>query len=132
MLRDEWFRSPRWDAAERERFEAKLARARSANRAQYLRLKGLALSAASERTARFGARELERVLASGDELQAAMARADLARWLEQAALPREAANMYRECLQAEISWTVICTLEASWTWSISSSANDGRATTTKR
>lgn len=102
MRRDEWFRSPRWDAAQRERFETKLARARPANRAQYLRLKGLALSAASDRAVRAGARDLfERVIASGNELQAAMARADLARWFEQTALPRDAANMYRECLQAE-------------------------------
>ena len=40
---DDWFRSPRWDAACREDFEVRLRRARPTNRPQYLRIKALAL-----------------------------------------------------------------------------------------
>jgi tetratricopeptide (TPR) repeat protein len=40
---EEWFRLPDWDAEARAEFERRLARARSFNRAQYLRIKGLSL-----------------------------------------------------------------------------------------
>ncbi len=40
---DEWFRTPCWDEAAREDFEKRLGRARSHNRAQYLRIKAIAL-----------------------------------------------------------------------------------------
>jgi tetratricopeptide (TPR) repeat protein len=64
-MEDEWFRSPRWSEADRAEFEARLARARKYNRAQYLRIKGLALSDAGEIE---GARELwTRVLADDGE-----------------------------------------------------------------
>jgi len=63
---DEWFRSPDWSAEAQKDFEARLARARPYNRAQYVRIKGLALHKAGERR---GARELwERVLQSTEEL----------------------------------------------------------------
>lgn len=45
---DEWFRSGDWDEAAQAHFEAKLARAHEASRAQYLRIKGLGLSGAGE------------------------------------------------------------------------------------
>lgn len=65
-MTDDWFRSPHWSAEARDDFEARLARARPYNRAQYMRIKGLALSEAGERR---GARELwERVLQSTEEL----------------------------------------------------------------
>jgi tetratricopeptide (TPR) repeat protein len=40
---DDWFRSADWDDPARELFEQKLSRARSWNRPQYLRIKGLSL-----------------------------------------------------------------------------------------
>lgn len=61
----EWFRSPAWGEAERADFEARLARSRGYNRAQYLRIKGLALRDAGEVA---GARDLWlRVLADDGE-----------------------------------------------------------------
>jgi tetratricopeptide (TPR) repeat protein len=101
-MRDEWFRSSRWDAEERRKFEAKLARARPASRPQYLRLKGLGLADADDDTARAGARELfDRVIESDDEIQSAMARADLGRWFEKAEMPADAVRAYRACVHAE-------------------------------
>jgi tetratricopeptide (TPR) repeat protein len=52
---DEWFRSPRWDEAARADFEARLARARSTSRPQYLFIKALSVEEAGEVA---GAREL--------------------------------------------------------------------------
>lgn len=64
-MEDEWFRSPGWAEADRAKFEARLARSRKHNRAQYLRIKGLALKDAGEVG---GARELwTRVLADDGE-----------------------------------------------------------------
>jgi tetratricopeptide (TPR) repeat protein len=66
LVVDDWFRSSDWSPAAQQDFEARLARARAYNRAQYLRIKGLALAEAGETR---GARELwERVLQSTDEL----------------------------------------------------------------
>jgi hypothetical protein len=63
---DDWFRSPDWSADAREDFEQRLRRARIYNRAQYLRIKGLALADAGEVAA---ARELWlRVVEDTDEL----------------------------------------------------------------
>jgi tetratricopeptide (TPR) repeat protein len=45
-MADEWFRSTAWDKAARADFEARLSRARSTSRPQYLRIKGLALHGA--------------------------------------------------------------------------------------
>jgi hypothetical protein len=45
---NEWFRSPDWSEADRSDFERRLARSRGYNRAQYLRIKGLALLDAGE------------------------------------------------------------------------------------
>ncbi len=45
---NEWFRSPDWSEADRADFERRLARSRGYNRAQYLRIKGLALLDAGE------------------------------------------------------------------------------------
>jgi tetratricopeptide (TPR) repeat protein len=54
-MAEEWFRSPGWSAEARSDFEQRLGRARAYNRAQYLRIKGLALAGAGEVD---GAREL--------------------------------------------------------------------------
>lgn len=65
-MTDEWFRSPDWSTEAQKDFEARLARARPYSRAQYMRIKGLALYKAGEPR---GARELwERVLQSTEEL----------------------------------------------------------------
>lgn len=65
-MADDWFRSPDWSPEGQAEFEKRLARARGYNRAQYLRIKGLALAEAGEKD---GARALwERVLESTDEL----------------------------------------------------------------
>lgn len=54
-MADEWFRSPEWTPAAQANFEARLARSRAYNRAQYMRIKGLALREAGHID---GAREL--------------------------------------------------------------------------
>jgi tetratricopeptide (TPR) repeat protein len=65
---DDWFRLPDWSPEAQAHFEARLARARPYNRAQYMRIKGLALADAGEKR---GARQLwERVLESTEELAA--------------------------------------------------------------
>jgi tetratricopeptide (TPR) repeat protein len=64
-MADEWFRSPDWDPDAQADFEERLRRARPYNRAQYLRIKGLALAAAGEVA---GARSLwTRVLESTED-----------------------------------------------------------------
>ncbi len=45
---DEWYRSPKWDAAAREDFERRLARAKPQNRPQYLKIKALGLRDAGD------------------------------------------------------------------------------------
>lgn len=47
-MSEDWFRAPAWDAASRDDFEKRLARARPHNRPQYLRIKALALRNAGE------------------------------------------------------------------------------------
>lgn len=42
-MTSDWYRSPGWSDAERDDFEKRLRRARSTNRAQYLRIKALAV-----------------------------------------------------------------------------------------
>ncbi|WP_157537596.1 tetratricopeptide repeat protein [Nocardioides sp. Root190] len=56
-MTDEWYRLPDWDEEARAEFERRLRKARSFNRAQYLRIKGLVLKEAGELA---GARELWR------------------------------------------------------------------------
>jgi len=47
-MASDWFRSSAWDALSRKDFERNLARARPANRPQYIRIKGLALAATGQ------------------------------------------------------------------------------------
>ena len=64
-MEDDWFRSQGWSETDRAEFEARIARSRKYNRAQYLRIKGLALRDAGEVA---GARELwTRVLTDDGE-----------------------------------------------------------------
>lgn len=48
---DQWYRSAEWDSAAQEEFERRLARARSWNRPQYLRIKAISLLDADLREA---------------------------------------------------------------------------------
>lgn len=65
-MADDWFRRPDWDEDARAEFERRLARSRSHSRAQYLRIKGIALNEAGQTDA---ARSLwTRVLEDQDEL----------------------------------------------------------------
>jgi tetratricopeptide (TPR) repeat protein len=67
-MANEWFRSTDWSEAARADFERRLGRARPSGRAQYLRIKGLALADAGEID---GARELwNRVLRDDGEFAA--------------------------------------------------------------
>jgi hypothetical protein len=79
----DWYRCESWSEADREQFEAKLRRARPDNRAQYVRIQGVTLAESADRKGRACAGELlERVIRDypGDDLQIAMAHADLGRW----------------------------------------------------
>jgi tetratricopeptide (TPR) repeat protein len=101
---DEWFCDPAWGKADQEHFEEKLRRARPHSRPQYIRLKGLALAGSKKRTERRAAPDLlRRVIRahSDDELQAAMAWADLGRFYEDEGELELAAEAYRSCLDAE-------------------------------
>ncbi|WP_157537768.1 tetratricopeptide repeat protein [Nocardioides sp. Root190] len=62
-MTDEWYRLPNWDDEARAEFERRLRRARSFSRAQYLRIKGLALKEEGEMA---GARELWRRVLDDD------------------------------------------------------------------
>jgi len=62
---DDWFRGPGWSDAEREEFERRLARARSGNRSQYLRIKAIGLMEAGNREAAIGL--LQRGLDTDDD-----------------------------------------------------------------
>jgi tetratricopeptide (TPR) repeat protein len=101
---DEWYRSSAWGKADEEQFEEKLRRARPHSRPQYIRLKGLALADSKKRRERRAAADLlRRVIRehSDDELQAAMAWADLGRFYDEEGEHQLAAEAYRSCLDAE-------------------------------
>jgi hypothetical protein len=103
---DEWYRDPAWGKADQQHFEEKLRRARPRSRPQYIRLKGLALASSKKRRERRAAPELfRRVIRehSDDELQAAMAWADLGRFHEEEGENEFAAEAYRSCIGAEAS-----------------------------
>ena len=103
-MADEWYRSSAWADADREQFEKKLRRARPRSRPQYIRLKGLALAGSKKPSERSAAPELlQRVIRehSDDELQAAMAWADLGGFYEEEGDHELAAQAYRRCLDAE-------------------------------
>jgi tetratricopeptide (TPR) repeat protein len=101
---DEWYRSSDWAAADQEHFEEKLRRARPRSRAQYIRLKGLALAGSKRRSERRAAPTLlRRVIRehADDDLQAAMAWADLGRFYAEEGENELASDALRSCLAAE-------------------------------
>lgn len=103
-MADEWYRTSAWGDADREIFEEKLRRARPRSRPQYIRLKGLALAGSKKRSERKAAPELlQRVIRehSDDEVQAAMAWADLGWFYEREGDHELGAQAYRRCLEAE-------------------------------
>lgn len=82
-MADDRFRSSSWTDGDRQRFEAKLARARKTSRAQYLRIQAWHLAQSDDANARDAAGALYRRVLDDyrdDELQAAMAASDLGRW----------------------------------------------------
>ena len=101
---DEWYRSSAWAAADQEHFEEKLQRARPRSRAQYIRLKGLALAGSKRRSERRAAPTLlQRVIRehADDDLQAAMAWADLGRFYAEEGESELASDALLSCLDAE-------------------------------
>ena len=103
-MSDEWFRSESWGRKDRDLFEEKLARARPHSRAQYLRVQGLTLSESPNKRAQAVAGELlERVIHehADDDLQVAMAHADLGRWHLQTGRRDAAAHHLREAIARE-------------------------------
>lgn len=103
-MSEEWFRSQSWGPKDRELFEERLSRARKHNRAQYLRIKGLALSESPDERANTAAGELlERVIREhpDDEMQVTMAHADLARWHRRCGRHDAAARHLREVVARE-------------------------------
>ncbi|MGC4111295.1 MAG: hypothetical protein QM747_12895 [Nocardioides sp.] len=111
-MADEWFRSPGWGPDDQAEFERRLARARRTSRAQYLRIKGLALIEAGHSEA---ARELWlRVL--GD------APASIDRWstlehlgdLDFATDPDESERRYRELLMEDPSLNATTQMAEVW------------------
>lgn len=104
MGRDDWYRGSDWDPETRELFETKLARARETSRAQYLRVKGVALTASDARAIREAGRGLlTRVVADypADALQSGWAHRDLAASLADDGLLEEAARHYEQALTAD-------------------------------
>jgi tetratricopeptide (TPR) repeat protein len=103
-MSDEWFHSPSWRQVDRELFEAKLARARRRNRAQYVRIKALSLADSGDTAARAAAGELfERIFSEypDDELQLTMAHADKARWHRRRGEHDQAVEHYRRAVVLE-------------------------------
>jgi hypothetical protein len=100
---DDWFRSNAWDARARELFETKLSRARS-SRAQYLRIKGLALIGVNDRErVEAGRRLLRRVVDeyADDALPVAGAHYALGDSFAREGQDGEAVRHLRACLALE-------------------------------
>ena len=97
----DWWSSPDWDA---EDFEARLKRARQSSRAQYLRLKGLALVSTEDEEFRAVGKELLlRVVRDyqEDRLQSPMAHFDLAQAYETEGADDLAATHYELTVRGE-------------------------------
>lgn len=102
VARDDWYRGSAWDERTRELFEEKLSRARPHTRAQYLRIKGLGLTASENDTLRAAGRDLlRRVLDEhpDDELQITLAHSELALSLADDRAFVEAAEHYRVAME---------------------------------
>ncbi|WP_217924594.1 HEAT repeat domain-containing protein [Miltoncostaea oceani] len=104
MSGDDWFRTSRWDASERELFAARLARARPESRAQYIRLKAEALLEGSDDEVRAEGARLMRLVVSDhpdDRLEVTAAHTALGRYHEEIGHAAEAAAAYRAALREE-------------------------------
>ena len=105
MGRNDWFQSTSWTAAERERFEEKLGRARRANRPGYLRAQGTILTESDDPGLREAGRELLGRAIRDDEsdwpLEAQWARMNLAKALAREGMLDEAERCYRECARIQ-------------------------------
>jgi hypothetical protein len=121
---DDWYRGSAWDRRTRELFEGKLSRARVHTRAQYLRIKGLALTASESESVRAAGRELlKRVVDehSDDEVQVTLAHRELAQSLADDGSFVEAAEHYRAAMEgprtvvthAELGFAELV-LQAGW------------------
>jgi tetratricopeptide (TPR) repeat protein len=101
---DDWYRSSRWDASERELFAARLAGARPESRAQYIRLKAEALLEMSDADVRAEGARLMRVVLEDypdDRLQVTAAHTALGRYNEEIGHTAAAAAAYRAALREE-------------------------------
>jgi hypothetical protein len=104
MGADDWYRGTDWSAQTQELFETKLARARRASRAQYLRIKGVELTAAADVATRSDGRDLLRRVVTdypSDVLQATWAHRDLAASLAEDNEVEEAAAHYSAALTSD-------------------------------
>jgi hypothetical protein len=124
VARDDWYRGSAWDRRTRESFEDKLSRARPHTRAQYLRIKGLGLTASESSRVRGAGRDLlRRVLDEHpeDELQIALAHCDLAQSLASDRSFVDAVEHYRAAMRgprnvvthAELGFAEVV-LQAGW------------------
>lgn len=111
--KDDWFRSGDWDEPARELFEAKLARARTTGRSQYLRIKGLGLLAAGHSDAARGL--FLRVLNDYPEdwVQGRPTKEHLADMARDAGRTSEAVAYYLEVLDADGHPPLSCTSGAA-------------------
>ena len=104
MAADDWYRGTDWSTQAQELFETKLGRARQTSRAQYLRIKGVGLTASADAaTRRAGRGLLRRVVTDypSDGLQATWAQRDLAASLAEDGDFEEAAEHYSAALTSE-------------------------------
>ncbi len=104
MSSDDWYRSSRWDASERELFAARLAGARPESRAQYIRLKAEALLEMSDADVRAEGARLMRVVLEDypdDRLQVTAAHTALGRYNEEIGHTAAAAGAYRAAVRQE-------------------------------
>jgi tetratricopeptide (TPR) repeat protein len=104
MGADDWYRGTDWSAQTQELFETKLARARQTSRAQYLRIKGLELTAAPDAATRSAGRDLLRRVVTdypSDVLQATWAHRDLGASLAEDNEVEEAAEHYSAALASD-------------------------------
>jgi Tetratricopeptide repeat len=98
----EWFRSPDWSRAAQKDFEGRLARAREHNRAQYLRVKALALLESPEPDVRASGRGLlDRLIAGYADrapMEVCFAHELLGNAYRREGRLREAEGHYRTCM----------------------------------
>lgn len=98
---EEWFRSPDWSPEAQQRFEAKLRRARSYGRAQYVRIKAVSLLGSGNPSCReAGKALLHRIIEEYPEawMEAVFAHEELGRLFAEEGQFALAEEHYRHCL----------------------------------